>query len=50
MCGSCHRPLYYLVDNGVEYIVEPEQGLSHADTEEIKKIEMICQSSHYNCL
>jgi hypothetical protein len=37
MCGSCHRSLYYLVNNGVEYIVEPEQGLSHADTEEITR-------------
>jgi len=34
MCGSCHRSFYYLVnEHSVEYINEPEQGYSLADTE-----------------
>jgi hypothetical protein len=37
MCGTCHRSLYYLVRHGIEYIVEPEQGLGVQDTEEIKR-------------
>ena len=41
MCGTCHRSLYYLVQNGnanLSYTVNPEQGLdSITDTEDIKK-------------
>jgi len=37
MCGSCHRSLYYLVKNGIEYTVNPEQGVGVQDTEEIKR-------------
>jgi hypothetical protein len=38
MCGTCFRSMYYLVKNGVEYKVYPEQGLSDTlDTDEIKK-------------
>jgi hypothetical protein len=38
MCGSCHRALYYLVKNQIEYKVNPEQGLNFVlDTEEIQK-------------
>jgi hypothetical protein len=37
MCGTCHRSLYYLVKNGIDYEVSPEQGLGVADTEDIKK-------------
>lgn len=36
MCGTCHRSLYYLVQNNVKYTVNPEQGLGIMDTEEIK--------------
>jgi len=43
MCGTCHRSLYYLVKNNIEYLVEPEQGFEldptkpTFDTPEIKK-------------
>jgi len=37
MCGTCHRSLYYLVQNGVKYIVNPEQGLDETmDPEDIR--------------
>ena len=36
MCGTCHRSLYYLVNNDIEYIVNPEQGLAKEDTPEIR--------------
>ena len=36
MCGTCHRSLYYLVNNDIEYIVNPEQGLVEQDTSEIR--------------
>lgn len=38
MCGTCHRSLYYLVQNATrnfEYTVNPEQGLGSQDTEKI---------------
>lgn len=37
MCGTCHRSLYYLVQNGVEYEVLPEQGLGILDTIDVQK-------------
>ena len=38
MCGSCFRSMYYLVQNDVEYKVDPEQGLDAImDTDEIRK-------------
>jgi hypothetical protein len=38
MCGTCHRSLYYLVQQGINYIVNPEQGLNNdLDTPEIIK-------------
>jgi hypothetical protein len=40
MCGTCHRSLYYLVQNATEnftYTVNPEQGLGPQDTEDIKR-------------
>ncbi len=37
MCGTCHRSLYYLVNNGIKYIVNPEQNLSdELDTDEVR--------------
>lgn len=37
MCGTCHRSLYYLVQKGVDYIVNPDQGLNPTlDTDEIR--------------
>lgn len=39
MCGTCHRSLYYLVQNATQnftYQVNPEQGTSVADTIDIK--------------
>ena len=36
MCGTCHRSLYFLVKHGIEYKVNPEQGLNPVlDTPEI---------------
>lgn len=36
ICGSCFRSLYYLVrTHDIEYINEPEQGNSYADTDAI---------------
>jgi hypothetical protein len=38
MCGSCFRSLYYLVKNGIEYSVSPEQGLDdNTDTPAIRR-------------
>lgn len=38
MCGTCFRSMYYLVQNGISYIVDPEQGLDkNLDTTEIRK-------------
>lgn len=37
MCGTCHRSLYYLVQCGIEYFVNPEQGLGNQDNFAIKK-------------
>ncbi len=37
MCGTCHRSLYYLVQNGIEYVVNPEQGLGSLDSYAVQK-------------
>ncbi len=40
MCGSCHRSLYFLVNNAKDnfsYVVNPEQKLDLTDTEDIRK-------------
>jgi hypothetical protein len=38
MCGTCFRSLYYLVQKGIPYVVEPEQGLNKImDTPEIRE-------------
>ena len=37
MCGTCHRSLYYLVKNKIDYQVDPEQGLGPLDTDEIQQ-------------
>ena len=34
MCGTCHRSLYYLVKNGIDYKVNPEQDLDKKDDTE----------------
>lgn len=37
VCGSCFPSFYYLVKNGIEYLVSPEQGLHKDNTAEIRE-------------
>jgi hypothetical protein len=37
MCGTCFPSFYYLVKNGIEYKVAPEQGIDKEDTKEIQE-------------